>query len=49
MIEAGYRPIGVALAVLMGTTLIEIPSWGTVSLIEVLWTLSGVLMLAVFR
>lgn len=47
MFDATYKAVGVVLAVLMGTTLIEVPSWGTVSLIEALWTLSGVLMLAV--
>lgn len=46
MFDAGYRAVGVVLAVLMGTTLIEVPSWGTISLIEALWTLSGVVMLA---
>ncbi len=47
MFEAGYKTIGVVLAVLMGSTLIEVPSWGTVTLVEALWTLAGVLMVAV--
>lgn len=47
MFDAAYRVVGLVLAVLMGTTLIEVPSWGSVSLIEALWTLSGVVMIVV--
>jgi hypothetical protein len=40
------RGIG-ALALVFGATLIEIPSWGSANLIEIIWTATGVGMIAV--
>lgn len=46
MIDWAARGIA-AVAILFGATLIEIPQWGDANLIEVVWLITGILMILV--